>query len=694
MAAPGSYLMQLADEFGISSEFWDWKGRLVLTSDETYIAILDAFGVDASNDEKAAAALEERRNMYWLRTLPPCVVQTQGRDWRVYVHVPHGSWVNLTVITEDGNYIPVTQVEHNVPPREIRGNLIGEAAFDLPLDLPLGYHTLRATTEHGVVESALVVSPRTLEPPRSLGNSRAWGYAIQLYSVMSEDSWGIGDLRDLADFGVWAGGYMHADYVLVNPLEAAAPQPPLEDSPYLPTSRSFLNPIYIRPEAIEEYAALLGKERDKIGSVKRSLKARLASESLIDRDLVMASKISALWVVFEQPRRLARELALQAFVGREGVDLQRFARWCVLSREYGLDWRVWPAQLQQPDSYEVEQYCGQRQRDVDFYIWLQWVADTQLREAQSESLDAGMRIGIMSDQPVGVGVASQEYWSASNIFADGVTAGAPPDFYNGNGQEWGQIPWRPDRLEETAYDPFKRMIRSVIRQAGGVRIDHIMGLFRLWWVPTGLNPTQGAYVRYNHEALVGILALEAHRAGALVVGEDLGVVEPWVRQYLAERGILGTSVVWFENWDDGSPKPPEQWREACMASVGSHDMPPSQAYLALEHIELLLRLGLLTGTLDEETEKARAQQERLLRVLRERGLLTGDENTVEETILGLYRYLATTPAKLLSVSLTDAVGDRRVQNQPGTYTEYPNWRQPLTNPAGERETLEKLFADD
>jgi 4-alpha-glucanotransferase len=694
MAESKGILAELAAEYGISTEYWDWKGGLARTPDETLVAILGAFDVDATDADKARAALDERRNSRWLRTLPPCVVQTQGRPWRVFAHVPHGDWVYLTVVTKDDNYVQVPQVEHVVPPRMVQGILVGEAAFDLPPELPLGYHRLQATTERGVVQTPLVVSPHRIERPHRLGDNRAWGYAVQLYSVLSQGSWGLGDFADLADFSVWAGDQSAADYVLVNPLDAAAPTPPLEDSPYLPTSRRFLNPIYIRPEGVREYAELDGRKRGQISALKTALAKTLGDDPLIERDLVMAAKLKALRLVFAQPRRVGREVALRAFVHREGAELVRFARWCVLASEHGVDWRLWPEELRQVDSDEVAAHCAERHEEVEFHIWLQWVADAQLREAQSLALDSGMRLGLVADMPVGVSTRSAEYFSAPAIFATGVTAGAPPDFYNANGQEWGQIPWRPDKLAECAYEPFKQMLRKLMRNAGGVRIDHIMGLFRLWWVPDGMRPTQGAYVHHDHEAMVGILALEAHRSGALVVGEDLGVVEPWVRAYLAERGILGTSVVWFETWDDGTPKAAEQWRSACMASVSTHDMPPTEGYLDLAHVYLCHQLGMLSDPLEVELERAKAGQEKLLRVLRERGFLTGDETTNEEVVLALHRYLALTPAQLITASLTDAVGDRRIQNQPGTYHEYPNWRQPLADPSGAPKPLEQVFADD
>jgi 4-alpha-glucanotransferase len=279
-----------------------------------------------------------------------------------------------------------------------------------------------------------------------------------------------------------------------------------------------------------------------------------------------------------------------------------------------------------------------------------------------------------------------------------VTAGAPPDEFNQLGQDWSQPPWRPDRLEEHEYEPLRAMIRSVLRHAGGVRIDHIIGLFRLWWIPRGAPPTAGTYVRYDHDAMVGIVALEAHRAGALVVGEDLGTVERWVRDYLQARGVLGTSILWFEqDREQGSgpapiPLPAERWREYCLSSVTTHDLPPTAGYLTGEHVRLRDSLGLLTRPVQEELEASRRELAAWTAELRRVGLL-GDDVSVEETVVALHRYLGRTPSRLLGLALTDAVGDRRTQNQPGTTNEYPNWRVPLAGPDGRPMLLEDVFTD-
>jgi 4-alpha-glucanotransferase len=305
-----------------------------------------------------------------------------------------------------------------------------------------------------------------------------------------------------------------------------------------------------------------------------------------------------------------------------------------------------------------------------------------------------MALGIMHDWAVGVHPDGADAWALQNVLALGVTAGAPPDEFNQLGQNWSQPPWRPDQLEELGYQPFRALIAAILRHAGGVRIDHIIGLFRLWWIPAGASPTKGTYVRYNHDAMIGIVALEAYRAGAVVVGEDLGTVEPWVRDYLRARGVLGTSILWFEldRDGDGGPLPAERWRELCLSSVTTHDLPPTPGYLAGEHVRLRDELGLLTRPAVEELAVDRAAQSAWLAELRRVGLL-GDTADEEEVTLGLYRYLARTPSRLLALALTDAVGDRRTQNQPGTTNEYPNWRVPLTGPDGSPLLLEDVLTD-
>jgi len=693
MALSNPALAELASLYGISTEFWDWKGRHAEVDDDTVIAVLRALEVDASTPERAEASVAAFHRRTWLRALPPCVVMEQHQEYVINAHVPAGRPARVYVKLEDGGWADATQVDNGSADREIDGVWLGEASFRLPPGMPLGYHRLVLWTDDREFESTVIVTPSWLGFPRRMGGKRVWGYAMQLYSVAGRDSWGAGDLVDLADTAVWASTQQFASYIQINPLHAAQPVPPMEPSPYLPSSRRYVNPLYLRPEAIPEYVALKGKRRKAATTTRQRLRESLAVVDAVQRDAVWAAKRVVLRDIYDIGRKWARQMAFEDFVRREGRPLRDFATWCALCEKHGRQWREWPEELRRPTSPEVGWFAAANAELVSFYMWLQWIADTQLSNAQQAALDAGMPVGIVSDLAVGVNVDGAETWALHSVFAQGVTVGAPPDPYNQAGQDWGQPPWRPDRLADLAYDPFRAMVAGILRHSGGVRVDHIIGLFRLWWVPEGHGPQKGAYVRYDHAAMVGILALEAYRAQALVVGEDLGTVEPWVRDYLRRRGILGTSILWFENGADGSPLPAEQWREYCMASVTTHDLPPSAGYLAHDHVKLRYELGLLTESLDSEIEADAREQAAVVAMLEQRGLLA-KRRSVEDIVLALHRFLRQTPARVLSVALTDAVGDRRTQNQPGTIDEYPNWRVPLTGPDGRRLALEDVFASE
>lgn len=692
MALMHPTLLELADACGIATQFWDWKGRLVDIADETIVGILAGMGVDAASPESAEAALAEIRLRPWRRSLPPCVSMEEGTATTVTVHVAAGASAVLTVRLEDGGVRLTRQVDDWEPDREVDGRMVGQAAFALPDDLPLGYHRLHLSSDGHVAEGTLIVSPRFLGFPESMGGKRIWGYATQLYSVRSADSWGMGDLQDLADLATWSATQQFASYILTNPLHAAEPMPPVEPSPYLPSSRRYVNPLYLRPELIPEYATLDEKKRRQIATIKGRLLQGLRNADRIDRDAIWRAKMAALRIIYDAGRPAARQMSRDDFLRREGSNLQHFSTWCSLVGEFGMDWRSWPEGFRRPSSPAVAGFAQAHSDEIDFFIWLQWIADNQLSAAESAAEDAGMRVGIMSDLAVGVSHESAEAWMLGDSFARGVSVGAPPDAYNQLGQDWGQSPWRPDRLEELSFWPFRAMVAGVLRHSGGVRIDHIMGLFRLWWVPQGMLPTQGSYVKYPHETMVGIVMLEAHRAGALVVGEDLGTVEPWVRTYLRERGLLGTSITWFEQ-ADGSPVPPEQYREYCMASVTTHDLPPTAGYLEGAHLKLQHELGLLTENLDDELARFDRELAQWRATLAERGLLhegEGDDEA-EAMVLALYRFLTLSRSRVLNAALTDAVGDRRIQNQPGTMNEYPNWRVPLSGPDEQPMMLEEVF---
>ena len=684
-------LVELARRYGVATEYEDWTGTRTAVSESTLVAVLDALGVSAATEDERAAALVDHERDYWSRSLPPMIVGRAGTASSFWAHVTHGDPVGLWIRLEDGTVrTDLRQLENNRAPYDLDGRWIGEATFELPGDLPLGYHRLDLRVGSFDTSTPVIVSPASLELPARLGTNRAWGLATQLYSVRSQRSWGVGDLTDLADLAVWSAARHGAGFVLVNPVHAAAPTAPMEPSPYLPTSRRFVNPLYLRVEAIPEYAYV--RQRGRIRKARTEVQARADRAELINRDAVWKAKRAALESVYLVERSAGRELAYAAYRNREGRSLDDFATWCALAEKYGNDWHKWPGELQHPSNAAVADFAAEHATTVDFHRWLQWQLDDQLTATQATAVQAGMDLGIMHDLAVGVDPNGADAWALQDVLALGVAAGAPPDEFNQLGQDWSQPPWRPDQLVYDAYEPFRALVNAVLRHAGGVRIDHIIGLFRLWWIPKGAPPTDGTYVRYDHEAMIGVVALEAHRAGAVVVGEDLGTVEPWVRDYLRERGLFGTSILWFEADGDGGPLPAEKWREYCLSSVTTHDLPPTAGYLAGEHVRLREKLGLLTRPADEELAGDQAQQAAWLAELRRVGLL-GDDPTVDQVVLALYRYLGRTPSKLLSLSLADAVGDVRTQNQPGTTDEYPNWRVPLRGPDNHKLLLEDVFSD-
>jgi 4-alpha-glucanotransferase len=693
MTQPAPSLAELAGRFGIATDYEDWSGRRVNAPESTLAAVLAAFGVAAASESERAAALTAHERAHWSRALPPTILGRAGARTAFWVHVTHGQPAEVWLQLEDGTVrARIRQVDNFTAPFDLDGRLVGEASFVLPDDLPLGYHRVYLRSGAREVSAALIVTPGWLGLPERLGARRSWGLATQLYSVRSRQSWGVGDLTDLTDLAVWSASVHGAGYVLVNPLHAAAPTTPMEPSPYLPTSRRFVNPLYLRVEAIPEFAYL--RKRGRVRRLRADVQKHAASLDAIDRDTAWAAKRAALKLVYSVPRTAGRDLAYASFCAREGAALDDFAAWCALAEKYGGHWHQWPESLRHPDADGVAEFTTTHSSAVDFHRWLQWQLDEQLAGAQSQAVSAGMPLGFVHDLAVGVHPNGADSWALQDALALGVSAGAPPDEFNQLGQDWSQPPWRPDRLEEQEYQPFRALIRTVLRHAGGVRIDHIIGLFRLWWIPRGEAPTQGTYVRYDHEAMIGIVALEAYRAAALVVGEDLGTVEPWVRDYLRARGVLGTSILWFEldRDGDGGPLPAERWREYCLSSVTTHDLPPTAGYLAGEHVRLRDSLGLLTRSVAEELAAAQAERAAWIAELRRVGLLSKHAD-LEQTVLALYQYLGRTPSRLLGLALTDAVGDRRTQNQPGTTDEYPNWRVPLSGPDGQSVMLEDVFTD-
>ncbi|BBA97443.1 putative 4-alpha-glucanotransferase [Actinacidiphila reveromycinica] len=665
--------VRLAGLYGVDVTYRPTADTEVPVPEDTIVAVLAALGVDASTHyavKDAVAAYEQREGN---RLLDPCTVLRAGHDTldAVLARLPRGS--GLTVASRTGEPLA--------------------AAPTAP-----GRYALRATTPDGRVSTGdLVVAPERLPGPPE----RTFGFMAQLYSTLSSRSWGMGDLADLADLAAWSGRTLGAGFVQINPLHAAVPGHPTDPSPYRPSSRRFPDPVYLRVEEVPEYAYLPTGAREQVaGLLAEAAVLRdgvLAKDALIDRDAVWALKARALEVLRAVPLSPGRRAAYADFLAEQGQALDDHATWSALAELHGPDWHAWPPGLRDPRSPQVARARSELLERVDFHAWLTWLTDGQLGAAQRSARDAGMPVGVVHDLAVGVHPAGSDAWSMQDVLAAGISVGAPPDAFNSRGQDWGLPPWRPDALAATGYAPYRDLVARMLRHAGGLRMDHVMGLFRLWWVPQGRPPTEGTYVRYDARAMLGLLALEAYEAGAVVIGEDLGTVEPGVREELADRGVLGTSVLWFERDYSGAdperrPLAPSAWREACLATATTHDLPSTAARLTGEHVGLRHRLGLLGRPLEEEQAEDAAEVAEWIALLGRLGLLPEGPVDEEEVVKAVHRFLARTPARMVGVWLPDTVGDRRPQNLPGTSTEYPNWRLPVAGADGRPVTLEELAA--
>jgi 4-alpha-glucanotransferase len=504
---------------------------------------------------------------------------------------------------------------------------------ELPGDFPLGYHWLQSPEGR---RRRLIVSPGRCWLPED----RRWGWAVQLYATRSAASWGIGDLADLRAVRRMAAD-QGAGFVLINPLHAVAPTAEQEASPYLPATRRFRNPIYLR---VSEVPGAEGVDlEDDAGRA-------LNDGSLIDRDAIWARKREVLMRIFFAH---GGGEAFARWREEQGQPLQDWATWAAIVEEHGGDWHTWPEELRRSQSPQLATYVAQHGAVVAFHAWLQWALDLQFTAATGD-------MTVIQDLPIGFAGGGADAWAWQDVLAEGCTVGAPPDAFNSAGQDWGSPPLIPWRLRDADYEPFIQSIRATMAGAGGLRIDHVMGLFRLWWVPAGGTAADGAYVRYPAEDLLDIVALESHRAQALVVGEDLGTVEDGVREAMAEHGILSYRLLWFEDDD------PAEWPAEAMAAVTTHDLPTVAGLWSGRDAEEQLECG--TGT-EEELERGRKS---LLEHLP--GPAAGAP--VEEAVQRAHELLAQAPSMLLSATLDDALGELRRPNMPGT-TERPNWSLPL-----------------
>jgi 4-alpha-glucanotransferase len=521
----------------------------------------------------------------------------------------------------------------------------------LPRDLPLGYHELEAQETGQRIR--VVVTPGQCYLPDGLST---WGWAVQLYALRSKRSWGMGDLGDLATLGRWSSRVLGAGMLLMNPLHAPLPTPAQQPSPYYPSSRLYRNPLYLRIEDVPG-ADRLGRALGPLIEAGRELDRT----ERIDRDAIFRLKMRALGAIFAHAPRAE---AFARYRAEEAPFLERYATFSALVEHHGANWRAWPRELRHPESPAVARFRRTHEGRVRFHEWLQWLVDEQLRRA-------GRTIPLVGDLAVGVDAGGADAWLWQEMFTERMGIGAPPDHFNTLGQDWGLLPFDPNGLRAAGYEPFVRIVRSAMRHMGGMRLDHVMGLFRLFWVPAGKKPKDGVYVRYPALDLLGIVALESERAKAYVVGEDLGTVEPEVRAELAHRRLLSYRVLWFEKGR------PETYPQNALAAATTHDLPTIAGLWSGTDLAMQRRLDLAPNV--EGTKAMR----RSLAKLTGCSLRAPADDVIRKT----YEALARAPSQLVTPTLDDALGAEDRPNMPGTVDEYPSWRIPLPR------TLEQIMKD-
>src|SRR5215207_3175299 len=535
---------------------------------------------------------------------------------------------------------------------------------ELPGDLPPGRHRVEGRTG----ATTLVVAPGRCHLPAELeGGGRAWGWAAQLYAVRSRASWGIGDLGDLAGL-LAATAPLGAGFALLNPLHAALPTEP---SPYNPSSRVFRNPLYLRIENVPELAALDPRDRDRVEALAGAGRG-LLDKDRIDRPAVYRLKDEALRLAHGAIGRApGRQDELAAYRAAT-PNLERFATFCALQHVHGQDWRTWPAAYRHPGRPEVGAFGEQHHQEVAYHAWLQWLLDEQLAAVRP----GWGQLGVVNDLAIGFAPDGFDAWSFQDELAAGVSVGAPPDPLGPRGQDWGLPAFAPDRLAAGGYGPFAQTIRAGMAHAAGLRIDHVMGLFRLFWIPQGAEPAQGTYVRYPADDLLGVLALESVAAGALVVGEDLGTVEHGVRERLAAEGVLSYRLAWFEHGPGRGRRRAADYPRLALAATTTHDLPTAAGFFTGSDLEHLCDIAVATPGGAEQADQE-VQRASLCELLETEGLLEPGEESVEALVAALYGFLARTPSMLLAATLEDAVEAHERPNVPGTIDQRPNWSLPL-----------------
>jgi len=700
----------------IDPEYWDIWGRKHITSDETKRSILEGLGVRAETAASLRESMEARRHREWTRLAPRVLVVTQDHSTvELPLHVPaelREATAHIDLHEESGDVRALEFPLAGLPEcgaADLDGRPYVRKQIPLPAGLPLGYHNMQVRLASLEQATRLIVTPsRAFQHPALTNGGKAAGIALALYGVRSARNWGCGDLRDLGGVVDWIADDAHASFIALNPLHAIYNRRPYNTSPYLPECIFYPNYLYLDVESIADFQQSRRAQRLWSQPETQRQLAALRDSEYVEYEQVSAWKLRFLKLAFAEFLReyragSARALEFRGFLAQEGDLLERFATYCALGDHLHAHdpdlwtWPDWPAPYRDPDSPETAAFRKKHWRRVLFYCYMQWQLDIQLAAAQAYARQKGLSIGLYHDLALATDRFGADLWAHRPFFVSGCRVGSPPDDFAPKGQDWGFPPPCSDHHREDGYRLFTEGIRKNCRHGGALRIDHVMRFFRLFWIPEGADATAGAYVRENYEDLIRILALESVRRQVVIVGEDLGTVEPFVRETLERYGILSYRLFYFEKHAGGSFKTYSEYPEQALVSSTTHDLPTLAGFWIGEDIEARRRAGMFPddAMYRRQVAERAVEKQKVLDLLHGLALLPGYFPTsvaqVPEMTGDLHNavigFLALTPSQLLAVNQEDLTKEIEQQNLPATTWQYPNWSRKM------KFTLEQLRSE-
>jgi 4-alpha-glucanotransferase len=696
-------IRQLAQLYGVADSYLDYRGRPKQVSAESQTAILAALGIKAGDAAAAEAAIHEHETRRWTGFVPPVAVFGEGKTMSVPIAVP----VDLSAKKVDWNVMLENGEPRSGTAQLSKLQLVEAAKVDdrsyrrlsVPLPaLPLGYHTASFALDTGLQGTLrIVVTPeQCFEAAAVAEGKRLWGIAVQLYSLRADDNWGVGDFRDLRHLIRFAAP-LGCGIIGLNPLHALMPANPAHISPYSPSNRQFLNVLYISVEDAPDFAECEpARKRVAEPKFQATLKELRATRN-VDYVRVAAAKFEILSLLYAsfRTRHLAgstpRGEAFRQFQEIQGEPLRLHAIYDALDGHLRLQgpqywgWPSWPEEYRDSSSPAVQRFARERAEDVEYFQYLQWLAAEQLSAAQSAAREGGMAVGIYGDVAVGANPAGSETWSNRHLYLQGASVGAPPDALALKGQDWGIPPQDPNELRNQQYQPFIGLVRNMMRYVAALRFDHVMTLYRLWWVPRGLLSKDGTYVHYPLADLIAILALESQRNHCIVIGEDLGTVPEAMTEAMEHYHAYHYKVLMFEQLPDGTFKPPDAYVEHSMAVVTTHDLPTLRGWWEGSDVTLRAQLDLYpTDELRQQAHDARIRDRvSLLRALVAASLWhwnEGEQLPQYSAALSraIHAFIGLSSANIALLQIEDLIGMSDPVNVPGTDTEHANWQRKVT----------------